>query len=348
MNDGFHLEILDPLRYPHWDELLLGQSNYSFFHTTPWARVLCESYRYRPRYFAHIEQGKLMVLLPVMEVRSALTGTRGVGLPFTDYCEPVIKERGRSADVMDAVVRFGKESGWESVEIRSGNGVPRGFPSSSSYSVHSLDLTPGTETLFRKLRDTTRRNIKKSIREGVIAGFYTSAESVAAFYRLNCMTRKEHGLPPQPYSFFKKIHEHVISRNLGFVVLATYRGRQIAGAMFFYSRDKTIYKYGASLRTYQHVRANNLVMWEAIQWCSQKKYKNLCFGRTEPDHKGLRRFKAGWGGDEKIIDYYKYDLRKGVFVVTNSWSTGICPSLWKHIPVPLSKIAGRILYRHVG
>ena len=97
------------------------------------------------------------------------------------------------------------------------------MPSFSSYLVHTLDLTPGGDALFKNLRDTTRRNIKKSLREGVTTAFHTSQESVASFYRLNCTTRKEHGLPPQPYSFFEKLHEHVISRNLGFVALASIR-----------------------------------------------------------------------------------------------------------------------------
>ena len=39
-----------------------------------------------------------------------------------------------------------------------------------------------------------------------------SFESIKDFYRLNCLTRRMHGLPPQPFSFFKKIHEHIICR----------------------------------------------------------------------------------------------------------------------------------------
>jgi hypothetical protein len=343
-----HLEILDPLHYPRWDEFLLKQPDYSFFHSAPWAKVLSETYRYRPLYFGRIERGGLSVLIPVMEVRSLLTGKRGVGLPFTDYCEPVLREEKECPEVMNELVRFGKKNGWESLEIRSGNGAFSEFPASSSYSVHTLDLRPGPEALFRNLRDTTRRNIKKSIREGVTVSLETSPESVAAFYRLNCLTRRDHGLPPQPGTFFKKIHEHVISRKLGFIVLARHGGREIAGAVYFHSREKTIYKYGASLRAAQHLRANNLVMWRAIQWCSHNGYSSFCFGRTELEHTGLRHFKAGWGGREKIIDYYKYDMNKDLFTESNSWGAGMPRAIWKHVPLPLSKIAGRILYRHVG
>jgi lipid II:glycine glycyltransferase (peptidoglycan interpeptide bridge formation enzyme) len=165
---------------------------------------------------------------------------------------------------------------------------------------------------------------------------------------MNCETRKEHGLPPQPYLFFKKLHEHVLSRYLGFVALATHQGREIAGAVYLYSREKASYKYGASLRSAQHLRANNLLMWKAIQRCSEQGYKRFCFGRTELEHAGLRQFKAGWGAEEKIIDYYKYDLRKKQFIKSSGLGKGLHTEIYKRMPIVLSKMIGRVLYRHVG
>jgi len=68
------LKILNPLEYPGWDDLLLTNENYSFFHCSAWARVLHESYGYKPLYFTGIENGSLSALIPVMEVNSFLTG----------------------------------------------------------------------------------------------------------------------------------------------------------------------------------------------------------------------------------------------------------------------------------
>jgi lipid II:glycine glycyltransferase (peptidoglycan interpeptide bridge formation enzyme) len=107
------------------------------------------------------------------------------------------------------------------------------------------------------------------------------------------MTRKEHGLPPQPFHFFKKIHDHIISKNLGVVVLASFDRENVAGAIYFHIGEKAVFKYGASDKKFQHLRANNLVMWEAIKWYSQNGYRSLCFGRTEPENQGLLQFKSG-------------------------------------------------------
>ena len=186
------------------------------------------------------------------------------------------------------------------------------------------------------------------MKEGVEVNIDRSLESVKEFYRLNCMTRKEHGLPPQPFNFFKKIYEHVISKDLGMVVLASLDKEKVAGAIYFRFGEKAVYKYGASNKKLQHLRANNLVMWEAIKWYSQNGYKNLFFGRTEPENQGLLQFKSGWGTTEQPIHYYQYDLKKGSFVRGSSRVKGFHNKIFRNIPIPISNKIGALLYKHVG
>src|SRR3990172_8371413 len=90
MSDVTQLKVINPLDYPEWDKLLLSTRDYSFFHSSAWARVLHESYGYRPLYFTSIDNGILLSVIPIMEINSIFTGKRAVSLPFTDYCEPII------------------------------------------------------------------------------------------------------------------------------------------------------------------------------------------------------------------------------------------------------------------
>ncbi len=87
------IKIINPLKYDGWDELLIANHGYTIFHTSTWARVLYESYHYDPVYFTLFKKNKLSALIPVMEVKSILTGCRGVSLPFSDYCDPIMTER---------------------------------------------------------------------------------------------------------------------------------------------------------------------------------------------------------------------------------------------------------------
>jgi hypothetical protein len=301
-----------------------------------------------------------------MEVNSFLTGKRGVSLPFTDYCEPIIDKDKDFADLFNSLIEYGKSRGWKYVEIRGGDRylIPHSAfrnpqsegPQPETWSIipsltylgHTLILSDKEDQTFSSFRDSTRRNIKKATKEDVEVKIDHSIKSVEEFYRLNSLTRKEHGLPPQPFGFFGKIHDHIISKDLGMVVLASLNQENIAGAIYFHFGEKAFYKYGASDKKYQHLRGNNLVMWEAIKWYSQNEYKSLCFGRTEPENQGLIQFKSGWGTTEQQINYYRYDLKKGSFVSGSSRVTGFHNKIFKNTPVPILNRIGSILYKHVG
>jgi hypothetical protein len=341
------IQIINPLDYPDWDSLLGTNEHASFFHTSNWARVLYESYNYTPLYFCSIENGTLSALLPVMEVKSVLTGKRGVSLPFTDFCHPIATDQGQYQTIFDHILDYGKHAGWKYIELRNGaNTLPNARPSLTYYT-HTLELTPNEQDLLKSFRSSTKRNIKKAEKEGVTVEIHKSFNSIKEFYRLNCITRKHHGLPPQPFYFFKKIYEHVISKKKGFVSVASYLNHVIACAVYFHFSDTAIYKYGASDRTYQHLRANNLVMWEAITSLARNGFRSLNLGRTEPQNTGLLQFKRGWHVKETTINYVRFNLLTNAFEKRSSIPAST-HKIFSALPSPVLNLAGRLLYRHVG
>jgi len=220
------------------------------------------------------------------------------------------------------------------------------LPSSVFYN-HTLHLSEDADLIFSQLRSSTRRNIKKAIREGVQVIFSYSLQSIKEYYRLHSVTRKKHGLPPQSFYFFKKIYDNIISKKHGFVILASSDKKYIAGAVFFHFGRNAIYKFGASNIKYQHLRANNLAMWEAIKWYAEQGYESFCFGKTELENVGLKQFKEGWGAKKQLIKFYKYDLIKDSFIKTNQKLTGFHNKIFTKMPVNLLQLSGKLIYRHI-
>jgi hypothetical protein len=341
------INILDPTENLKWDELLLKTDRATFFHTSAWARVLSESYGYTALYFTADTDGKLSGLIPVMEVKSVLTGKRGVSLPFTDICNPVADSIATFHALMHRLTEYGHRAGWKYIEFRGGSDFFEGTPNCEEHIFHILNLDGDEERLFKSLRESTRRNIRKAEKEGVVVSLLYTLESLATFYQLHCGTRKWHGLPPQPWSFFKKIFEHVITYRKGFVALAVYQGKPIAGAVYALYRDQALYKFGASDRNYQNLRANNMVMWEAIRWFCRNGFCSLDFGRTEPENEGLLQFKRGWRATETRVANHRFDLKQNTFSADRG-KVKSSYSMCKIMPLPVLRLAGRILYRHVG
>ncbi len=360
------LQILNPITYPGWDELVLASGTYSFFHSAAWAKVLAESYGYTPLYFTIIENRKLQALLPIMEIDSFLTGKRGVSLPFTDFCEPIISDGIPFNTIWGSVIEYGKKRGWKYFELRGGqkflissNLQPPTLGSlpppsnlqpipSCTYFVHTLDLTQGEDVIFKNLRDSTRRNIKKAQSQGVRIEFSTTKEGMEAFCRLNALTRKRHGLPAQPSKFFKYFYEEIILNNKGMIALALYREKPIACNIFCFLGKHAVYKYGASDLRFQNLRANNFLMWESIKWLIKKGFESLNLGRTEINNQGLRQFKSGWGTEEMFFTYFFCNFKKNTFRQRNHEVKDWQRWIFSRLPVSILNILGNIIYRHIA
>jgi hypothetical protein len=342
------LNIVNPLVYPEWDDLLLSSQGGSVFHSSLWAHVLCDSYNYEPYYLVRIQDNKIVSLFPFMEVKSILTGKRGVSLPFTDYCEPITSSTSDMHELVDFMTNYGANRKWRYIEYRGGADIMGIECSSTYYYRHVLQLSPDSSVVFEQFKSSTRRNIRKAEREGVTVIIGNSLPEVDTFYRLHCITRKKHGLPPQPSEFFHKIHEYIVGNNHGQVALAHYQGRAIAGAVYLHFGQEAIYKFGASMSEYLHLRPNDLLMWSAIQEYCRKGYKTFCFGRTEPQNEGLRQFKNGWGTAEKKVYYYRFDVGKKEYLKGPSTDLSIATALFRMTPLFMSKWLGKAMYRHVG
>ena len=342
------VEIIDPILCQDWNDIITSSPECSFFHSSNWAGVLKDAYSYKPLYFTNREGDKVSSLIPVMELNSLLTGKKGVSIPFTDYCEPIVNEGNGFRKLFEEVLEYGKKAGWKYLELRGAAKYLDGAVPYRTYMRHVLALHDREQELFKRLNSATRRNIRKASDSGVRVTLSSSGNDLDQYYLLHCLTRKRHGVPPQPRSFFKAIHRNVISKGKGFTVLGTFQGRSIAGAVYFHSGTKAIYKFGASDLNYQRLRPANLVMWEAVRWFSKNGFDELCFGRTDLDNEGLIRFKGSWGAREELLYYYRYDLKRSAFVKGLPEMKGLSERIFRGLPVPLLRFAGELLYRHMG
>jgi GNAT acetyltransferase-like protein len=343
------IENINPLAYEQWDKLILENNLYSFFHSYAWIKVLWETYGYKPNFFILKNKRGLPAVLPFMEVNSRYTGRRGVSLPFSDYCDPIIREEIAAWRLLEHAIDFGKTSNWKYLDLHGGEIIFNGKNPSREYYGHLLELNAEPNKILKQFRNSTRRSIKKSVKSGVEIQRSNSLESMQDFYRLHCLTRKRHQIPVQPLQFFKKIHENIISKKSGFIIKALYRNKIVGAAVFFHFGKKALFKFGASDLNYQHLRMNNLIMWEAIKWYSTHGFESFCFGRTDMENVGLRRFKQGWGTKEYLIKYFKYDLTRDSLITNNSDKMNLMlRSVFGKVPVPISRIIGALLYKHFG
>jgi CelD/BcsL family acetyltransferase involved in cellulose biosynthesis len=327
-----------------WLSLVESQSHATIFQHPSWARALADTYGYRA--FAIVATdaaGHVYAGLPMMEVASPLTGRRWISLPFTDHCNPVLRDDSALKDLPAALKELRRSSGIPRVELRFCLPPHPGLQSSQAYTLHEVELSEDVEAVYQQIHKMHRRNVRIAENEGVRIEWGTEQRHAHDYYALHLHTRRRQGVPIQPRRFFDQIAE-LLQQGLGFILLAHHEGHCVAGAVFLHWRDTLTYKYGASLPDNRKLRPNNLVMWTAIRWGCQHGFRVFDLGRTDTSNLGLREFKTRWGARETPLSYSvittqppKPDhngLERFMTTAIRSSPTWVC------------RVTGELLYKH--
>ncbi len=320
---------------------------FTFFHSAAWMRVLCKTYGHKPLAFYCSRRGQPRALLPLVEVASRFTGTRGVSLPFTDFCAPLFFRDCDPSIILENLCAFAQIRGWKWFEIRGRLASNLPPQPSLTFHGHSLDLRGGADALFANFSACVRRAIRKAEQSDLTVDLSTSKDAVREFYRLHVSTRRRHGLPPQPFAFFKNIHREIIQPGWGFIVLAKNASKTVAGAVFFCTATNAVFKFGASEERYWSLRPNNLVMWRAIQELARRKIAMLHLGRTARGDEGLRRFKLSWGAVEEPINYFRFDVQSNCWTITTDKASGTHNAIFSRLPLAINRLIGAMAYPHL-
>ena len=343
----FDVRVVDPTEDTSWDALLATHPQGSVFHTAAWARVLKDSYGHEPIYLIFSLLGKPAALLPIMEVASRLTGRRGVALPFSDCCSPLLFEGVEMKSIAKHVASLTRDQNWRYLEVRGGGEFSSDQGSTPTFYGHALPLSGDAEELREGFSSAARRNLRKAQRSGLKVQTTRSREAVSQFYKLHLRTRRRHGAPPQPFRFFDNIYRHLIEVGTGFVILASRDGKPVAGAVYLTHGKNAVYKFAASDERFNQYRANNLVMWEAIKYLCKTGAKNLHFGRTPADNAGLRQFKLWWGAQEEEIRYWRFAPETGNWTSVAPDSSSLAQHVFRQLPSAVNRWAGAVLYPHL-
>ena len=341
------VNVVDPTSDPDWDALVASHPDASFFHRAAWAKVLSKTYGHKPISLLLSKDAEPVALVPLLEVDSPFTGRRGVCLPFTDLCDPLFFQRHDFGIVSKLLGELARSRKWKHFEIRAGGTFAPAAPPSLRFYGHTLDLRSGPEALFAGFSGSVRRAIRKAERSSLDLQISQTKDAILKFYRMHARTRRRHGLPPQPLSFFLNIYNLIIKPGAGFVVLAYHTGRPVAGAVFLHAGDKAVFKFGASDERFQGFRPTNLVFWTAIQLLVQKGCDSLHFGRTSLGNEGLRRFKSSWGATEETINYFRFDTRSNASVEMGDHASGYHNTVFSRLPLALNRLMGKIIYPHL-
>ena len=341
---------IDPLHDARWPEFVCRHQDASVFHSRGWLGALQATYGYEPVVFTTSAPSEnLTNALLFCVVRSWLTGSRLVSLPFSDHCEPLVEDANQCRALCSFVESFRLKERWKYVEIRSANSLldfDGSFGRATTYSLHRLDLRPSLDVLYKGFhRDCIQRKIRRAERESLTYEAGRSPSLLQQLYDLLQLTRSRHHLPAQPFDWFRNlvacIGDDVCIR------IASKNGRPVAGIMTISHGKKMVYKYGGSDAQFNSLGGTPMLFWRAIREAKDAAGEELDLGRSDIDNPSLIAFKGRWSAACSTL---------------TTWRAPMVPSsphlerlkvrcvkqVFARLPDSVLTIAGRILYRHIG
>lgn len=343
---------IDPLQDARWAEFTRAHPQACPFHSAAWLRTLQQTYSYEPVAFTTCGPGQQLsngVLF--CRVRSWLTGSRLVSLPFADHCEP-LADSADLTSILEHVADYSNRHHMRYVEVRPiraslplNDGVH--FASASQYVLQTLDLAEPIDSVFRHFnKNSVQRQLRRNKREELVYEESAGPALLKKFYQLMVMTRRRHRVPPQPMVWFRNLLD-----NFGEgarIRLVSKENAPAAAILTVHWNQTTIYKYGCSDPRFNRMGGTTLLFWEAIQDAKQLGALRFDMGRSDLDNPGLINFKSHWGTDNSPLIYWRFPTPAKAKQTNWPRMRELAASVISYLPDRCLTAVGNALYKHAG
>ena len=343
--------VYDPIENPQWAALVDRHPAASIFHSPGWLGALRQTYGYEPFIVTTSTGSTLENGLVACRV-NGWTSSRLVSLPFSDHCDPLMEDAAQLSESLRHLLDHGRASGVSSLELRPTPNaavlLDRTKPelaSGDAFCFHQLDLRPSETEIFGRFHHSaTQYAVRRAKREALSYEKGISERLLVNFYRLLRMSRRRHGLPPQPLAWFRNLLANLGDRVS--IHVASKQDKPIAGILTLTFKTTTYYKYGGSDAAYHRLGSMPFLLWQVIRHARATGSTQLDLGRSEVDQPGLIAFKDRLGAAKSTLTYLHHpQQRTGV---RTSWVSRAARGMFAHLPDSALDLTGKLIYKRLG
>lgn len=326
-----------------WDAFVERAPGGSFCHLAAWQGVMEDvlDHEWIPL-VARDAGGEILAVLPLVRVRSRLTGHALVSMPFLNY-------GGAAGDLVaaralaDAAVEEARRSGAALLELRTREELESTLEVSRHKITVLLDLPATTEALWKQFPSKLRSQIRKPTKEGLVARL--GPDQMDAFYAVFARNMRDLGTPVMPRTFFARIRDAFRDR---VVFGAVYDGATpVAGGCGFTFGDEFEITWASSLREHNAKSPNMLLYCAMMEAMVARGVRTFNFGRCTPGGP-THRFKQQWGGRDVSLPWMRW-TRAGDRPVhaADRPLFQLATKVWQRLPIRAANVLGPALARHL-
>ncbi len=263
-----------------------------------WLDVLTNTYGYTFQVLYNTEE-----YIVFTEVRNS-SGRKIVSIPFADYTRLNPHKPAAQALIAELVQLYPHHQIKVNGILPEAN-APKtalGIPISYSY-LHRINLQEDVQQSV-----SFSRNVRKAQKNHLKFHTSSSYHSLWRFYELHAKLRQQKlKLLTQPASFISALYYTLITTGNAFIAEVYHQEELICSAICIAHRKELYYKFGASSQKHLHLRPNNFLFANLIEYSRNCNFDILDLGLSATDKApGLPKFKNSMGATQSYIAHYQY------------------------------------------
>jgi FemAB-related protein (PEP-CTERM system-associated) len=328
-----------------WDEFVRGAPQATFFHLSGWKRVIERAFGHRTFYLYSRRGDSITGVLPLTLVTSLLFGRSLISNAFCVY-GGILSQDETSTEALEAeAIRIATHEKVDCIEFRSMRGARSGWTQKGDlYATFRRPIHPSVDLNMKAIPRKQRAMVRKGIANGLRS---ECDETVGRLHHVYAHSVRNLGTPVFPKRYFQLLKDEF--GTACDVVTVVNKDRAIASVLNFYFRDEVLPYYGGGLAEAREMAANDLMYWEVMRRACERGCKIFDFGRSKVGT-GAYHFKRNWGFEPTPLCY---EFRP----VTGEKIPDLNPlnpkfqaiiKLWRHLPLPLTKLLGPSIVRGIG
>lgn len=330
-----------------WDAYVLQHPHATVCHLYRWKNVIEESFQNRCFYFAAKGNGRILGVLPTVQLKSHLFGNFMISVPYLNYGGALSNDPSITCALKAHANDVAGQLGCSHLEYRDSDPDANVDDNVRTDKISMLlDLPGDSDTLWQGFTAKLRAQIRRPLKEQGVTVKTGARELLDDYYQVFSQNMRDLGTPVYAKEFFTSILRNFPERT---AIIVVYHNEVATAAAFLLTHNgKMDIPWASSLRKYNRISVNMLLYWEVLKYAIQSDCHTFDFGRCSKGA-GTYKFKKQWGASEKQLYWYYWlnDAEEIPHINPNNPKYKLVISMWQKLPLVIANRLGPKLVKYL-
>jgi len=349
-----HISEIDRTNPSAWENYVNQHPQGTFFHTLIWRDAVEEVFGHDSKYLAAWRNDRIVGVFPLMRIRSSITGTILVSIPYAVYGGTLADDQDTHQALLHHAQNLAERYRAQWIDIRCREQQWLELPVVKRYVTFRKTLPDDPEKVMsglpRKARAAARhaRN-----RYQLVASF--DDDHLSTVWSLYSKSMRRLASLNYPSRFFELLIDRTSEPNTDhgkpghLVQLVFHKNKPIAGLISFIYRHTLMPYFAGCDERFAKYHPNNFLYLTAMEEGIRLGCNVFDFGRSRIDNTGSYNFKRFQGFEPSPL-HYQYYVPKGGRVPDlhpNNPRLSMARRVWPRLPLSVTRPLGAWLSKSV-